>query len=224
MNQATSHSNTTEIVEKNVTIDQTVLDNAMSWPEYRDRVSELFDAGAVTGGEATEAMLHYTRLNIARMKRIEKTTVLLPETIEALEATAGRHEWVVLTEGWCGDAAQIVPVLGLMAAATPGTELRIILRDQHLDIMDAFLTNGGRSIPKLLLVDRNTREVIASWGPRPAVLQEIIMQTRERAEEISDPALYKKIIDQSKEDAQRWYTSDKTVSIQAEVVKLLQSA
>lgn len=98
---------------------------------------------------STPDPVEYTRLNWARWQRVMRTTSLLPEVAAAM-APAPPQVWLVLSEPWCGDAAQSVPVLAVMAQAAPAVELRLLLRDAHLDLMDRYLTAGGRSIPKLV--------------------------------------------------------------------------
>jgi hypothetical protein len=126
----------------------------------------------------------------------------------------------VLTEAWCGDAAQIIPVLEKMAEASPHIELQLILRDEHLDIMDAFLTHNARSIPKMIVLDAETGDVLADWGPRPAVIQGAVMEAKAIVEQTADPEQANAIWDESKKDTQRWYARDKTQSIQAEIAEV----
>ena len=80
--------------------------------------------------------------------------------------------WFVLTEGWCKDAAQIVPVLHALAKLNSNIELKVLLRDDNLDLMDQYLTNGKRrSIPRLIAVDPDVMEELSSWGPSAAIQQ-----------------------------------------------------
>ena len=90
-------------------------------------------------------------------------------------AIPGRWHVLALTEDWCGDASNTLPVFDRLAEATPGLELRILLRDENLDLMDAHLTNGtSRSIPVLIIYDEHFEER-GWWGPRPAPIQEWVM-------------------------------------------------
>ena len=129
--------------------------------------------------------------------------------------------WLVLTEGWCGDAAQILPVLDKMEKISEHIEMKLILRDENLDVMDAYLTNGGRSIPKLLVLDAHTNEVLGSWGPRPSELQEIVMAEREEIKKIEDKQARKQANQELAIRAQKWYAKDKTLSIQREVLQTM---
>ncbi len=201
-------------------IDST-LEKATSYESYRAMVSELLEKGIATGGSTAADMVHYSMLNHTRMKRLDKTTSVLPEVATELGKIERKLTWLVITEGWCGDAAQIVPVLNKMAESTPTATLRFLLRDENLDLMDQFLTDGGRSIPIVILVDSLTKNVIGRWGPRPAVIQEMVIANKKASASIGDPDERKRMADEMKTDAQRWYTKDKTESIQREFLAQL---
>ena len=189
------------------------LAESMSYTDFRSLVSGLVAEGKTTGPKQSEDLAHYTSLNDHRMSRLDKTTKLNPELVEALEGIPQKQYWLVLTEGWCGDAAQIVPILAKMAEAAPDVELRLLLRDEHLDLMDQYLTNGGRSIPKLIVVDAETYEEKGSWGPRPAPVQEMVMARKNdpNAEPYSE--FVKKV--------QLWYAKDRTQTTQAELLEFI---
>ncbi len=205
-------------------INKEVLNSALTYPAYRELVDGLYAQQKNTNDDNSEVMLEYTKINIARMNRLDRTTSLSEGTLSALAKITSPQTWLVLTEGWCGDAAQILPVMQYMAEATPNIELKLILRDEHPDIMDAFLTNGARSIPKLIVLDTESREVLASWGPRPAEVQKMLLETRKNMEQIDCPEERAAINQQLKVDIQKWYNRDKTVSTQEEIVKVIVAA
>lgn len=188
--------------------------NAMDYETYRSFIQERLSNNQSTGTNHSESMVGYTVLNDRRMKRLDKTTKLATDTLEVLANIDQPQVWLVITEGWCGDAAQSVPVIAKMAAQSPNITLRFILRDENLNIMDEFLTNGGRSIPKLILLDKNTLEVLGSWGPRPAEAQELFMTAKARPD-FNYPQVQK--------DLQMWYTKDKTLSTQREIANLIKA-
>lgn len=68
-----------------------------------------------------------------------------------------------LAEVWCGHCMLNVPVLLRLAEKTD-MDVRLLPRDQHLDLMDQYLTNGKRVIPIFIFLDENGNEV-AKWGP-----------------------------------------------------------
>ncbi|MEL7119401.1 MAG: thioredoxin family protein [Bacteroidota bacterium] len=165
-------------------------------------------------------MLNYTKLNISRMNRLDRRAKLDDETIQRLIESTEPMTWLVLTEGWCGDAAQVVPYLVKMTDELPNVDIKFILRDQHLDIMDAFLTNGGRSIPKVIFLDKDNK-VLGSWGPRPNDLQDLFLSEREVIKTLPKEE-QKEANYELKTELQRWYTKDKGIHTQQDVVSELQ--
>lgn len=198
-------------MRKKVHFLQEQLDNCYSFETYKTFVSDLVSQGKTSGPEQREDLIHYTELNAKRMKRIEKTTVLTEELKTRLTRIKESFTWILISEAWCGDAAQIVPVIGKIAAQNSRIDLKIILRDEHLSIMDQYLTNGGRSIPKLICLDQDFQEVFV-WGPRPKSIQQVVTDTK--AEGITDHAILV-------ERLQNAYNLDHTTSIQQEIIELI---
>ncbi len=189
-------------------VEGSYLQKAVSYEAYRQLVDELLAAGKSTGPEQSEALTHYSQLNQQRMHRVEKTMLLLPEVTEQLLRVGQPQFWLVLTEGWCGDASQSLPVMQALANLNPVIRLGVLLRDENLDLMDRYLTNGvSRSIPKLIAVDPGTGEELFTWGPRSTALQESFYRMREEG----------LAYDLIKEELQRWYNKDKTFAIQREL-------
>jgi len=121
--------------------------------------------------------------------------------------------WLLITEGWCGDAAQNIPTIEKIAAENENIETRYILRDENLALMDAYLTNDARSIPKLVALDAETLEELGTWGPRPQIAMDYFHELK--AQKMEKPEMMEKI--------QRWYLSDKEQSIQNEFEKLFEN-
>ena len=112
------------------------LERSMTFTEYLDLVDGLLKDGKTTGPVQTVAKVEFTKLNRYRMNRLEKTTVL-GEGIKAAAAGLNRKlTWLIITEGWCGDAAQNVPAIEKIAAESDNIETRYILRDENLELMD----------------------------------------------------------------------------------------
>lgn len=206
------------------TIDKAILANSMDYESYRRLIDALMAEQKTTGSNHSEAMLHYTQLNIARMNRLDKTTRLTDEVVADLQQIQQPQIWLVLTEGWCGDAAQIVPVLQKMADQNNKLELRLILRDENLEVMDAFLTNGARSIPKVIILEADTLDVIGTWGPRPMEIQEIVVNGMRQIRTLESQEEQKIKTNELKAETQRWYAHDKTKSIQEEFLKAVLAA
>jgi hypothetical protein len=201
------------------TISPKVIQEAYTYEAYRQLIDDLLLQKKATGDDHSEAMLHYTNMNIVRMNRLDKKVKLYEETIEFLNKLEDSQIWLVLTEGWCADAAQTIPVMHKMAEASEHIELKLILRDEHLDIMDQFLTNGGRSIPKLIVLNEDL-EVLASWGPRPTEAQELMLQAKNMLKQLEGDAKTAGI-EQLKIDIQKWYNKDKTIQTQQEIIAAL---
>lgn len=153
----------------------------------------------------------YIPLNITRMQRVTKTFEILPTLQIALNALQDNYTWLVLTEFWCGDAAQINPALNKIAEASNGKiNLQFLYRDDHVALMDAFLTNGSRSIPKLICLNQNM-EVVYTWGPRPAEAQDLVLSLKANPETKDIYA----------EKLHVWYARNRSQAIQNEILSLL---
>lgn len=205
-------------------INKSVVEQAMDYISYRKMIDDLFAQNKTTGNNHSEAMMHYTKMNISRMRRLDKTTRLSEAMLADLKSIDQSLTLLVITEAWCGDAAQSIPVINKMVDENDLLELKLILRDQHLDIMDAFLTNGGRSIPKVLVLNSNTLEVLNTWGPRPTELQAIFMEGRTKVNAIEEPTAKKAAYQKLSTELQKWYAKDKAASVQREVVECMSVA
>lgn len=189
-----------------------VIEEALTYEEYRKMIDKLLEKGKTTGDNHSDAMIHYTKMNVQRMKRLDKQTELNTSLKEKLQQSDKQWIWLVITEAWCGDAAQNIPPIVKMADQSSNIEVRFILRDKHLDIMDEYLTNGGRSIPKLICLDAETLQEIGTWGPRPEKAQKKAMKWK-NDDSISKEEWAKKL--------QKWYAKDKTKALQSEFEKLI---
>ncbi len=193
-------------------ITQELLSKAMSYTEYREMIDQLLVEGKTTGPNQSESMVNYGLLNQKRMKKWEKIGKITPELNEKLLDLKQPITWLVLTEGWCGDAAQNLPFIAKMAELNEHIDLKFILRDEHLDVMDEFLTGGGRSIPKLITLDSDTLEVLGTWGPRPAPMQKLAIENK-----ISKEKTYQEL----NEEMHLWYARDKGMTLQNEFLAIL---
>ena len=159
-----------------------VIDDAFTYRQYRELINKLLERDRTTGDNHSEEIIDYTRMNVQRMNRLDKQVTLKDSLEEKLESLDEEWIWLVLTEGWCGDAAQNIPGINKMAETTSNVELKLILRDENPEIMDEYLTDGSRSIPKLVCLDAETLEEIGTWGPRPASIQKKAMQWKDDPE------------------------------------------
>lgn len=189
------------------------IDGSVSFSEYVELIDNLLEQRKTTGENQSAEMFNYGKLNRQRIKRLEKTVKLSESLKQTVKAFDRRVIWLIITEGWCGDAAQNIPIIEKIAAENPKIETRYVLRDENLDLMDKFLTNNARSIPKLICLDAELRNEIGVWGPRPNVAMSYFYEMRESG--MAKPEMM--------ENLQRWYISDKEQSIQIEFEELLKS-
>ncbi len=153
----------------------------------------------------------YLKLNYQRGQRINKTYTVSPELKNLASKINGPQLWMVITEDWCGDSAQILPYLAKIVEVNPKINLKIIYRDQNLDIMDLYLTNGkSRSIPKLVAFDESGSELF-QWGPRPREAQDLVNQLKAEG--------YSK--DQFTEQLHLWYGRNRGKAIEFEFINIL---
>lgn len=190
----------------------TALGNSYSYEEYRNLVEKFAAEGKSTGPVQTEALANYTQLNDRRMKRWDKTLRFSEEAVSKITAVSKKMTWTVLTESWCGDASPALPVMNKIAELNPNIELRVVLRDENTDLMNQFLTNGGMSIPKLIVRDDVSNEVVADWGPRSVNATKLVEDHK---------AVHGMIKPEFKQDIQVWYNKDKGQSILADLLLLL---
>lgn len=183
-----------------------------SYLEYRRLVSNLLDEGKSSGKEQSDALTHYSLLNETRMNRLDKTIKISDDNIEKLKSLQNEYIWLVITEGWCGDAAQIVPILNKMAEQSEKIELQIVFRDENEELMNLFLTNKTKSIPKLIIIHKETGSVLNHWGPRPKGAIDFMKKYKEANGSIDETA---------KAELQMWYLHDKGISTQNEVVNVM---
>lgn len=196
-------------------ISQDTINHGFTYSEFSLKVEQLLAEGKATDGDTSESMLNYTKLNIQRTNRWDKRAVLGDELVHTIQSLERKLSWVVLTEGWCGDSAQILPFINKMAELSDNIELRIILREEHPEVMDQFLTDGkSRSIPKLIILDTETLEVLGDWGPRPLEIHASYLAER------VDANVGGKIATQN---LHLWYARDKGKVVQEELNTLLKS-
>jgi hypothetical protein len=186
------------------------INRSLSFTEYLDLIDRLLLEGKTTGPVQSDSMLGYARVNRARIQRLMNTIELEDKVSAFIRSLDIDWVWLIITEGWCGDAAQNIPVIEKIAAANSGIETRYILRDENPELMDRFLTNGSRSIPKLIAVERKSNNVLGTWGPRPELGQQLFNDQKTAG--VDKPLIL--------ENLQRWYHQNRGRSIQAELADL----
>ncbi len=201
------------IIEKETTtLIKEALDKAISYEEYRVLVASLAEEEKSTGENQTEALANYTVLNNRRMKRLDKTIKVEEAVIEKVKTYSKKITWLVLTESWCGDAAQTMPVMNKLATINPNINLQVIQRDQNLELMNRFLVNGTLSIPKLIMLENATLKVIGEWGSRPSIAAKMVEDYKKE---------HGALTPEFKQDLQVWYNKDKGQNTISDLVNLL---
>ena len=192
-------------------INQSFINEAYTYASYRELLDNLLRQGKTTGTNQSESMVNYATLNERRMKKWDKIGKIIPELMDKLVSIDQKMTWLVVTEGWCGDADQNLPFLKKMAELNPNIDLRFVLRDENLPLIDAFLTNGGRSIPKLIALDSEL-SVLGTWGPRPEPVQKAFLENK-----VSQERTGKEFT----EYLHLWYAKDKGITLQGEILAIL---
>jgi len=189
------------------------LDKSISYPDYMALVKQLVENNSTTGIEKTESLVEYTKLNDRRMRRWNKTLKIDAENKERLKKFHKKVTWLVLTESWCGDAAHVLPVMQKIADLNSNIDVKVVLRDENDELMNAFLTNGGKAVPKLIMIDEVTGEVFNSYGPRPSDATQLVQAYKTKHGHLSP---------EFKEDLQHWYNKDKGQTAVKDLLTLLE--
>jgi hypothetical protein len=188
------------------------LDHSLSYSEFLDLCEKLAVQHATTGRDQSEKHIHFTHLNVHRLRRINKTLKLELDTLIAFQNFNPKLIWLVIVESWCGDVAQNLPYIHAMSQLSENIQLKLILKTDYPEIMQQFLTNGTESIPKLICIAAEDFEVIGTWGARPAETGKLVEEFRNN-QLMTKPELL--------ENFQKWYNQDKGRSMQHEFRSLL---
>ena len=184
-----------------------IPNSGMSYEEYKKLFAEEIENPPALDGKNNYAI---KKLNLSRSTRVEKQFVPSDEIIEAVKKISGPQLWIVLTESWCGDSAQNLPILAKISELNKNVELQILLRDSNLEIMDQYLTNGTRSIPKLIAFDEDGKELFL-WGARPAAAQKLINELKEKGLQKNEWLI----------ELHKWYSNNRGKELDKELLELL---
>ena len=194
-------------------IDMKSATKLFSFEEYKELVFSLFEEGKATGNVQNEDKIAATKMNISKIIRLVKRFEITSEMQQILDNIESPQDWFVISEGWCGDSAQTLPLIDKLAAASNKIKLSIILRDDNPEIMDAYLTNGGASVPKLIARDRTTGEDLFTWGARPEKIQQMVLDYKEEYSLNNKKEFNKNL--------HLWYAKNKGISLQEDIIGLL---
>jgi hypothetical protein len=182
----------------------------ITYDVYLDLLKDLLSEGKTTGPNQDAGLFEYAKLNIQRMERIYKTLVITDELANIIKAINEKQTWICITEGWCGDAAQSLPLFARLAELNSNITLKMVLRDENLELMDRHLTNGGRAIPIVIALQEGKE--LWKWGPRPASLQVVVDEFKQ------NPTV---TFEELKTQLHTWYAKNKTVDQQHELLRLI---
>jgi len=192
------------------TIIENAVKKAMDYSSYNLLFKQLVEEGRTTG-EQTQEKIDYTKLNFSRTKRLDKTAEISEERIAIFKNVPEKQTWLVISEPWCGDAAQTLPFLNKIAQLSENIELKIVLRDENPELMHQFLTNGSQSIPIVIMLDENLN-VLQTFGPRSKAATKLVTDYKTKNGKIDDA--FKEIL-------QIWYNNDKGVSLVNDILETL---
>lgn len=182
----------------------------MNFQEYHALFSQILTSEKVESPYDNPEYLNYTKLNQSRQKRWMKNGVILDETKTIFAQLSIKQHWIIISEPWCGDASHIVAFLVKMAELNPLISYGIQLRDSAPYLIENYLTNGGKAIPKLIIRDENGND-IAVWGPRPEKAQKMFLELKASNTEYSEQKIA----------LQNWYNEDEGIEIQKEICALM---
>lgn len=182
----------------------------MNYQQYQQLFDDILSSESLPYPYNDEMYLSYTKLNRSRMRRWDKQLVLGGRLVTKLKQIKLPQQWLIITEPWCGDAAHILPFVIQMVAQNDLLTYDIILRDSEPFLIESYLTNGTKSIPKLIIRDK-AGEDLFTWGPRPTGAQELLTSLKAAGAsfEVIKIAL------------QNWYNQNKGVSLNNEIADLL---
>ena len=197
-------------------VTEQVIQKGFSYSEFVEFTEKLVEEKRTTGANQSEAYLDYTRMCLQRMNRWNKTAKVSEKMTHLMESIQESQIWLIITEAWCGDGAQSIPYLAKLVELNPKIKLRIIMRDEYPEIMDAYLTNGARSIPKLVAFSEDLKVELFTWGPKPLYL----MNRHKEYKHDSKGLSYSGFL----EEIHLWYAKNKNQDLEAELFPLIQAS
>jgi hypothetical protein len=177
-----------------------------------DNAETMTMRGRYLGAPEFEETLATATQNADLWAAVWRRASVPDDFVRRVAGLGGAWHLLVLSEDWCGDAVNTVPVVAKLAALAPNLDLRVLARDENPDLMDSHLTGASRSIPVVIALDDEFRER-GWWGPRPAALQEWVLGP---GRELEKDARYREV--------RSWYARDRGRTTLEEVVGMLERA
>lgn len=183
------------------------------YSEYRKLVTDLLKIEKSTGNEQSKELTYCTLLNETRMNHIEEAFELSDKAIEILKSLKKEYIWLVIAESWSDDCAELLPVLHSIAAASEAKiDLKIVFRHENEELMQFFLTNKAKAIPKLIVIESATGDALAHWGPRPKGAADIFDAYQKNNKPFDEIF---------KQEMQSWYLHDKGKTTEGEIIDMM---
>ncbi len=188
-----------------------ILLTGMNYAEFKKQMKQKVEnTNPELLDEDERTLYNYRKLNLHRTSRIDKV-YHVPEGLASIIHSIDKPQlWMILTEDWCGDSAQNIPYIVKMAEQNSLITLGFVERDKNPDIMDLYLTNGTKAIPKLIAFDENGYELF-QWGPRPTDVQSLVIQWKKSGMAKNEFA----------EKLHLWYASNRGKSLEQDFFTLL---
>ncbi len=191
---------------------ESALQRALSFNEYIELIEKLHLEEKATSFQDNPDFYEYSKLSLRRMTRIHKKHEIEENLLRKVQGISEPQTWLIISESWCGDASQTLPILVKIAESNPLITCKISLRDSEEELMKFYLTDGGKSIPKLAILNKDLEE-LAVWGPRPAPAQKMVLDNKA----LDTPLPYSEF----NVLIQKWYNNDKGITTQNELLKVI---
>ena len=192
---------------------ETCIKAELNYPQYKQFVLDCIANKTTSGHEITPERIEFTKLNAQRMNRNEKQFVMNEELKALIAKIQQPLKWLIITEAWCGDSAQCIPIIEKVAEHSSKISCRYVFRDEHPELMEKYHTNGTHSVPKLICYDASTERELWTWGPRPAKLLEVVKKLKQENPTISH--------DEFLQHIHLWYAKDRGNSLQEDLSSIL---
>ena len=184
----------------------------MNWTEYTSKFKIILDGSYREEPYDKIDYVEYVKLNNSRLNRWSKKLEIPEDSLDVINSIDSPQTWILIIEHWCCDAANMAPVINKIAESNENITLDIQLRDSEPFLIHQYLTNGGKSVPKLIVRDTNGEDMF-TWGPRPSECQAMVMKNKD-----SDMTTQDK-----KQAIQVWYNKDKGQSAFREITQLVKA-
>jgi hypothetical protein len=182
----------------------------MNFSAYQQVFQDILNAPAPPAPYNNADYLNYTKLNWSRQQRWFKVGLLNADLMAAITNIKSEQFWTIITEPWCGDASHTLPFIQMLTQLNPFIKVDYQLRDSPPFLIEQYLTNDSKSIPKLIIADSEHHD-LAVWGSRPAACQQLYVELLNA--HVS--------MDEKKIALQKWYNEDKGVSFQLELLTII---